>query len=184
MVGRSSERPAGGVRMTKREKLALWIFWGAVALSLRRRETAPAITYPGAKQYKPGSPEQIALFENAADTAGVARSWASDPDFITLLRRESNGWVGIPNYTYGSITKDRSKWPLIWEQLKAGIITTKSSATGLGQMTLPNTDAHYPAKRQGIGDAWNEAVGMLRYIKKRYGTPAAARKFHDEKGWY
>ncbi len=166
--------------------------WAGIILGTAlviRIKTAKGVTIgPAAphdpRRYAPGSPEQVRLFEDAAGAAGVPTAWASDAAFQKILRKESDGWVGIPNYTYGSLKNDKSKWPLVWQQLQAGIIVTKSSATGLGQMTLSNTDAHYPAGRMGIGDAHNEAVGMLRYIKKRYGTPQAALEFHQEKGWY
>lgn len=169
--------------MKKNVKIALGILGGALGLRWLLDRGSARAPY-AAVRYVPGSPEQIALFEDAARAGGLPTSWASDPAFVTLLKKESGGWVGIPNYTYGAIRKERSKWPLIWDQLKAGIITAKSSATGLGQLTLSNTDAHYPAGRLGIGDAHNEAVGMLSYIKKRYGSPDAALQFHLQNGWY
>lgn len=140
--------------------------------------TRPKFT---AAQYPPGSPEQIALFEAAAKLTGLPLAWARDPGLIHILTKESggaphglpeSGWVGIPNYSFGKLP--RAKWPTIWAELRRGVVRTVSTATGLGQLILPNVDAYYPDKRAGIGDPLNEAAGMLRYIKARYGTPAKA----------
>lgn len=132
------------------------------------------------KVYVPGSARQIALFEEAAEVAGVPRAWASDPGLISLLKSESEGRVGVPNYTYGERSANESQWPEVWAELKSGTKSTASSATGLGQLTLPNVDEYYPDGRAGIGDALNEAVGMLRYIESRYGTPHEAWRCHGK----
>ncbi len=137
-----------------------------------------------AKRYVPGSDEQIALFTNAAEVAGVPVSWGSDPNMVELLRRESNGWVGIPNYQYKIPRKEKHRWPEVWADLRAGNEPSHSSATGLGQLQHFNVDKFYPDGRDGIGDPLNEAVGMLRYVEKRYGSPSEAIAFHDRKGWY
>lgn len=145
-------------------------FWAAVAgggivawVLLRQKE-----------RYAPGSTEQVALFTSAAFQAGVPTSWASSSALIGVLKGESDGWVGQPNYTYGARSRDHSLWPSVWAELKAGQRTTSSSATGLGQLILENVDRYYPGGRAGIGNATAEAVGMLRYIKDRYGSPEAA----------
>ena len=88
-------------------------------------------------------------------------------------------------------------WPAIHAELRAGRLTGKvvkvtksgrklrSSATGLGQMTLPNIRDNYPSGVAGIGDPMEEAIGMLLYIKKhpRYGNPDRAwslyGKYHE-----
>lgn len=125
--------------------------------------------------YEPGSPEQIALFEDAARQAGLPEEWASSPGLINLLRSESGGEVGKPNYTYGNaIQSDPSRWHEVHDELRDGRITAESSATGLGQLLLSNVDAYYPSGRQGIGNPTEEAIGMMRYIEDRYGTPDAA----------
>lgn len=124
-------------------------------------------------RYRPGSPEQIALFEAAARKAGHPVSWARSPGLVKILEHESGGWVGQPNETYGKHLP-RSEWPRIWAELRAGIRSAKVTATGLGQCVLENVDKYYPNGRRGIGDALSEAVGMLNYIKARYGDPDAA----------
>lgn len=139
----------------------------------------------GSPRYKPGSPEQIELFTAAAAKLGVPSSWASDPGLIQIMELESGGWVGIPNYTYRPYhtPKNRSHWPRIWSELRQGIKSTKASATGLGQLLLANVDKYYPNGRAGIGDALSEAIGMLNYIKIRYGTPTHAWE-HRSQGMY
>ncbi len=64
------------------------------------------------------------------------------------------------------------------EELRNGQKTTRSSATGLGQLLLSNVDRYYPDGRQGIGDPLQEAAGMLRYIQDRYGTPDNAWRLY------
>lgn len=124
--------------------------------------------------YPPGSQEQVALFQEAARQIGVPESWASDPGLINILRRESGGRVGVPNYTYGARAGDPSQWGSVHDELRAGRITARSSATGLGQLLLRNVDTYYPSGRAGIGNPVEEAAGMMAYIRDRYGSPAEA----------
>ncbi len=124
--------------------------------------------------YPPGSAEQVALFQEAARLIGVPEAWASDRGLVRLLQAESGGRVGIPNYTYGQRHRDPSQWSAVHDELRAGRITARSSATGLGQLLLSNVDRHYPSGRAGIGDPLEEAAGMLSYIRSRYGNPATA----------
>ena len=129
---------------------------------------------PKLETYPPGSPEQVRLFEEAARRVGVPESWASDPGLINILRRESNGRVGVPNYTYGARARNPAQWASVHQELKNGRKTARSSATGLGQLLLSNVDRYYPNGRAGIGNPVEEAAGMLAYIKDRYGHPATA----------
>ena len=129
--------------------------------------------------YPPGSPEQIALFEAAAVHLGLPKSWASADSLRKLLASESGGRVGIPNFTYGDRAKDPDKWPEIWSELRNGIYKTNSSSTGLGQLLASNTDKYYPDGRAGIGDPFNEAVGMLAYINKRWTSPNRAWECYE-----
>jgi len=136
-------------------------------------------------QYKPYSAEAYALFTAAAAKAGVPVAWATDPDLHWIMGKESNGWVGKPNYTFGSqILGHPEHWPAVWERLRKGEVWTKSTATGLGQLLSSNAKALYPDGLHGIGDAFNEAVGFLRYIHKRYGSPAVARGIYGQTGDY
>jgi hypothetical protein len=148
----------------------------------RRGSSAPARRYD-LERYEPGSDEQIELFAAAAASLGAPRSWASSYSLRKLLLEESGGWVGIPNYEFGpGITKseNRDQWPAIWEHLRAGGSPPKGrGATGLGQLVLTTVDRHYPDGRLGIGDPWNEAVGMLSYIKARYKTPDRAWECYE-----
>lgn len=122
-------------------------------------------------RYAPGSQEARDLFRQAARNAGLPESWADSPGLHNILRRESDGQVGRPNYTYGDRARDPSQWDNIHAELRAGRKTTRSSATGLGQLLLANVDRYYPSGRAGIGNPLEEATGMLRYIADRYGSP-------------
>lgn len=126
------------------------------------------------RRYAPGSPEQISLFTQAARLVGLPTVWAASSGLINILKRESDGWVGRPNFTYGDRARDKSQWGSVLEELRLGIYTARSSATGLGQLLLTNVDKYYPSGRRGLGVPVEEAAGMLRYIKDRYGTPENA----------
>jgi hypothetical protein len=130
-------------------------------------------------RYKPGSSEQRRLFTAAALSAGLPAAWGSSPALANILQHESDGWVGQPNYTYPT-WRDKTTWPVIWAELRNGIKSTRSSATGLGQLILENVDKYYPSGRRGIGNAREEAVGMLRYIQDRYGTPERAWELYGK----
>jgi hypothetical protein len=123
------------------------------------------------KVFPPGADKTKALFREAAKLAGVPESWADSPGLHNILAKESGGKVGRPNYTYGARAKDPAQWESVHAELKSGTKSTISSATGLGQLILPNVDRYYPAGRKGIGDPLQEAAGMLAYIKDRYGSP-------------
>lgn len=138
------------------------------------RARRPAPFGGRAPEYPPNAPQTVELFERAALVAGVPVAWARSPGLHSILGRESAGHVGVPNYTYGARAQDPSAWPGVWAELRAGKITAKSSATGLGQLLLRNVDAYYPEGRAGIGVALQEAAGMLRYIRARYGDPDRA----------
>lgn len=155
--------------------------WRALAGGQAMR-AEPATTTPGGlpirATYAPFASDTIKLFEEAATIAGVPRSWASSTGLHRILARESHGEVGKPNYTYGSRSARE-----VHAELRAGIMSARSSATGLGQLLLSNVELYYPSGRAGIGDPLEEAVGMLRYIEARYGTPSQAwasyGRFHE-----
>lgn len=145
--------------------------------------TGNIVAPPNIKQYKPNSPEAKELFKFIAIKYGVP-DWSQDPDLHYILSKESNGWVGVPNYTYGVRRVNKNLWPDVWAELKAGKVTTKSSATGLGQLLSSNAKKYYPNGVNGIGDAQNEAVGFVKYILDRYGSPAVARSVYNQIGTY
>lgn len=124
--------------------------------------------------YPPRSPEAIALFEEAARAAGLPVEWARSEGLHELLDAESDGRVGRLNYTYGERERDPARWAEVHAELRRGVISAESSATGLGQLLLRNVERYYPSGRAGIGDPHEEAVGMLRYIQDRYGDPDRA----------
>ena len=136
--------------------------------------------FPKQAQYKPFSPEARQLFVAAARLVGVPEEWAHSQGLHQILKRESNGMVGVPNYTYGRRKTNRASWASVHAELRRGRKRAKSSATGLGQLLLGNVDKYYPQGRAGIGDPLNEAAGMLAYIKARYGTPARAWQLYGK----
>ena len=134
-------------------------------------------------QYVPGSPEAVALFAEAARAGGYPVEWANSRGLHELLDAESDGWVGRPNYTYGDLSNpdNRTGWPHVWRSIQERDPwrytvpgRSHSSAVGLGQLIQDNQDRHMPSGRDGLGDALEEAVGMLSYIAERYGDPDAA----------
>ena len=152
--------------------------------------------------YRPFEPETVKLFKRAARREGLPLEWADSQGLHSILGRESAGWVGRPNFTFGE-TRDHSSewppnvsspehkaiWPDIWRVLRdaarddccpadggRNCCPAKSTATGLGQLTLDNVRLH--GRPDWIGDATGEARMMLRYIRERYGTPEIAwRKY-------
>jgi hypothetical protein len=130
---------------------------GAVGLTIYalRDAAAAALTYPVLDRYPPGSPEQIALFEAAARAAGLPVEWARSSALANIIRRESDGRVGVKN--------------------------PSSSASGIGQLIDENVLRFYPSGRAGVGDPLEEAIGMLRYIASRYGTPERAWELYGKK---
>lgn len=147
-----------------------------IAKRAEARSLPPVLTL---RRYPPGSSEQVVLFSHAARVAGLPPEWGASPGLANILRKESSGRVGIPNFTYGERSRNETRWPEVWAELRAGTITARSSATGLGQLLLRNVDRYYPGetiaqRRAGIGHAVPEAIGMLRYIADRYGNPERA----------
>ncbi|HLC82161.1 MAG TPA: hypothetical protein VJH68_05890 [Candidatus Nanoarchaeia archaeon] len=145
-------------------------------------QESPASTAACQAQYKPFSQSAKSLFAEVAPLAGVPRSWAYSSGLHSILSQESEGLVGVPNYSikdqYGKPAKNN---PELWSgihhlirQGEKGSSRASSSATGLGQLLATNADTFYPSGRVGIGDCREEAVGMLRYIKAAYGSPSKA----------
>lgn len=133
-----------------------------------------------AKRYAPFSQEAKILFRNAARKAGLPEEWAESESLHKLLKHESGGWVGRPNVsTYGEIgnPSNSEKWGEIHDEIRSGRRRPNrperksSTATGLGQLLVGNVDMYYPSGRAGIGNAEEEAIGMLKYIKARHIDP-------------
>jgi hypothetical protein len=116
--------------------------------------SAEAASYPVLSRYPPGSAEQVALFHAAAKKSGLPVEWARSPALANIIRRESDGRVGLQN--------------------------PKSSASGIGQLINENIDRFYPSGRAGKGVPIEEAIGMLKYIKSRYGTPERAWELYGK----
>mgnify|MGYP003343408339 CR=1 FL=1 len=158
-----------------------WIAIGAGALLLAGEGWAMAFS---GERYAPNSDELRALLRAAAAQAGLPGAWADDPATHELIRRESDGWIGRPNYTIPG-ARDHSKWPEIWAKLRAGVaIPGSSDAAGLGQLLPSNMDLYAPSGRRGYGDPVQEAIAFLRYVSDRYGSPSVALSMHGQLGQY
>lgn len=157
-----------------------WLWWalgGALLLGA-------GVARSRGGRFKPHSKALADLLAAAAVVAGLPAWWATSPEMHELVQLESGGRVGVPNYTYGARRTDEARWPEVWAELRAGVKSAKSSATGLGQLILDNVKKYYPDGVAGIADPFNEAVGMLRYVEVRYGSPDKALAFHRSRGWY
>jgi hypothetical protein len=119
------------------------------------------------------------VFRAAAHLAHLPRAWADSAGLRALVEHESGGRVARPNYTYGARSEDPAKWASVVRELRAGRITTESTATGLGQLLSYNVERFYPHGVKGIGDPVEEAVGMLKYIAASYGNPDVAWGNHS-----
>lgn len=178
--------------------LAAWLFGRSAASAQASSPVPTGSSLPPigvALQFVPSSPQAFALFTRAATLANLPLAWAQDPGLHEILKGESGGHVGIPNYTYGPRARNPLEWPKIWAEIRSGAKrpaiwdpakpeSKSSTATGLGQMIAANVDKYYPSKRAGIGDPVEEAVGMLRYVQDRYGNPTKAVQFRRIHGWY
>lgn len=127
------------------------------------------------ERYRPNTKEAYDLFASACEYLELPLVWATSTGLHKILAKESRGYVGIVNYTYGDRAQP-AHWEAVHRELKNGRKTARSSATGLGQLILANVDCYYPSGRRGIGRAFEEACGMLAYIKDRYGSPDRAWK--------
>ena len=146
--------------------------------------------FPCQKVYRPFSEEARDLFIVAAQAVNVPVEWAWRRSLHKIVRKESNGRIGIPNYTInisnGKPTYNNGKrvhkypeiWPEIHRQLKNRELKPRkkedSTATGLGQLILGNVKHYYPSGVDGMGECIEEAAGMLAYIKDRHGNPDRA----------
>lgn len=155
-------------------------------------------------RFKPGSPEQIALFEAAAKIANLPVAWASNKELQRILGIESlGGRVGVPNYQWAAwISKTTGKkvsirqmwdtpslWPPVWKVIREGNAKKSytgigSHAAGLGQLQPSNMQPFQPSGVKGVGIPIEEAVGMLRYIADRYGSPDVAGSVYAKLGTY
>lgn len=141
------------------------------------------------EKYQPFSEDARKLFREACRVANLPIEWADIDAPHEILKRESAGWVGRPNYTFQRLSaypnnvsspSQKEVWPIIWEDLKTGYQNRAvSSATGLGQLLLSNAEKYYPSGKHGIGDPLEEAVGFFMYMKDRYLNPTNALAFYN-----
>lgn len=114
-----------------------------------------------------------------------AKSWGTNEWLHYILSHESDGIVWRENYTLKNTwvhwkeMKERAvkRWDLNGEQLAAREFNVVSTAIWLGQMTMSNEHL-LPNGRNSIWIPLEEAIGMLQYIRDRYGHPDIARKVY------
>ena len=192
--------PEGGLGVALAAGLGLLLFGGKKAAAAPAQQPptpSGGAPVPKLQRYKPGSPEQIALFEEAAKRANLPVEWASSSGVKMILTKESiGGWVGIPNYTWAkflgvpvqTMWNTPSLWPKVWEVIRAdkgnSYTGISSHATGLGQLQPSNMKAYQPSGIKGVGDPLEEAIGLLRYIADRYGSPAVVEQIYGKTGTY
>jgi len=137
------------------------------------------------KRFPPGSQECYVLFSAACQSAGLDENWAKNPEIYEILKKESNGRVGVLNYTIPkNETPESFRVKANSRPPRDGFPGARSSASGLGQLLLSNVDKYYPDGRAGINNPISEAVGMLRYIQDRYGSPKVAWEMYGKTGSY
>ncbi len=149
----------------------------------------PPETNFAAEVYPPRAQKTVDLLTRALQHSNLPTEWASLESTHYILGKESGGKVGIPNYTYINlpgrdpyeimgIKNKPDTWPTIWAAARndlPGKYKGNSTATGLGQLLSSNAKIFYPDGVNGIGDAFNEAVGFVKYLHSRYGDPDTAR---------
>ena len=148
--------------------------------------------------YEPNTQKAVDLLTRALRHSKLPEEWASLASTHYILSKESGGKVGIPNYTYtilpgrdpeeiSGLKGKPEEWPTIWAAARNGIFGIykgRSTATGLGQLLTSNVRKFYPDGVNGIGDAFNEAVGYVTYLHSRYGDPDTARSVYGRIGSY
>ena len=153
------------------------------------------------RYYRPDADETVALFAQAAADWRLPTAWANAGSGVHyIMDRESSGYVGRPNYTFNGEHEGefrdhyndpahRNEWFAAGghiEQIRNGGRRRDddhhpdgrydhSDCSGLGQLTVNNVEDFYPSGVAGVGIAYEEAVGMLRYIAQEYNNPEQAR---------
>lgn len=136
------------------------------------------------KVFKPNSEDAIKLFTIAATKAGLPVEWATNKNLHYILNKESlGGKVGVLNYTIRGMSLEEFYKKANASKAK-NPIGSRSTASGLGQLLLENVDRYYPSGRKGIGDPIEEAIGFMKYIHDRYGSPDVARSVYGKTGTY
>lgn len=127
---------------------------------------------------------------------GIPPEWATNSSLHKVVMKESWGIVGRLNYTFWAVAKrmgtkidDPQFVTYIHNKLKEWAIAKdfgiRSTATWVGQLLIGNVMKYYPEQKAWIGEASNEAMWMLRYIKDRYTTPEnVIRHYGKHHEWY
>ena len=147
-------------------------------------------------RYLPGADSTIALARAACEVLGLPEQVASSDGLHNIMRRESGGYVGRPNYTIhldGVKMSGLSKideWPKVWARLRSGDVgefwpegVSHSTACGLGQLLSSNMTRLGPTGVDGYGDALAEMCALISYVLARYRAPGASAVEAFEDAW-
>ena len=148
--------------------------------------------------YPPRESKTVELFTEAARQLGYPLEWGQVGSGLHyVLDRESDGYVGLPN----SASRHRGEWPQIWAAAVSAARGSDYSVEanpygteyiGLGQVGVslsrsaggwPGWEGwsaeNLPRGPKSLGVPLEEAVGMLRYIEGKYGTPDHAKRWYQ-----
>ena len=149
-----------------------------------------------ARRYSPGSEATRDLAADACTVLGLSRRLGESDGLHNIIRRESGGYVGRPNYTIHldgvqmSDTATADDWPKVWKRLRSGDVgelwpegVSHSTACGLGQLLSSNMARLGPTGVDGYGDALAEMCALISYVLARYRAPGASAVEAFEDAW-
>lgn len=184
----------------KKRSAALVGFRGMAELTDEEKKSLTEISSENIEKWKneqfwlkitPGSKDAIQLFTLAAMSMKPnmsieeAKQWGMSEDLHFILAHESGWIVWLENYTLKNAgidwktMKNRSleRSDLDGNRLAGSEFWVVSTAIWLGQLTMSN-EYLLPHWRKSIWIPLEEAIGMLQYIRERYGRPDIARKVY------
>lgn len=147
-------------------------------------------------RYAPGAASTHALALAACEVLELPEQVASADGLHNIIRRESGGYVGRPNYTIHldgeavSGIASADAWPKVWERLRSGDVAelwpdgvSHSTACGLGQLLSSNMAQLGPTGVEGYGDGLAEMCALISYVLARYRAPGASAVVAFDDAW-
>lgn len=147
-------------------------------------------------RYAPRADETVELALAACEVLELPEQVASADGLHHIIRRESGGYVGRPNYTIHlngvqmSQTTTVDDWPRVWSRLCSGDVrglwpdgVSHSTACGLGQLLSSNMAQLSPIGVEGYGDALAEMCALISYVLARYRSPGATAVQAFDDAW-
>lgn len=169
--------------------------WRSDSARVRFDDIAEAAGHTLAR-YAPGSNAAKDLARSACGVLGLPLAVADCDGLHHIMRRESGGYVGRPNYTI-HLDGDRMSeieraqdWPQVWDRLRSGDVLdlwpagfSHSTACGLGQLLSSNMRKLSPIGVEGYGDALAEMCALISYVLVRYRAPGSSAVQAFEDAW-